>query len=526
MSTQTPEISKFRVYQEPNEAKYISNYVSKNVLLTYYDQVKNVTDLTRIPMEYLDTMRPSLSNDYAAFYDFFVNSSTTREIDTDRVSWKLKSNSYFKPTSGQNLHPELTQPGIQRSEFSIALNFGAYTVPDVLYPELSPESQVMVVGNPIFDGSFNWIYNVKLVSGTEKDWFDPALLAAGTKWCKLGSSHGEASELYGSFAMSGNTYLQFESGISSINKKLQVTDEANNLNLAIRRVNASGMPDENYPTKIISMLEAEFLKQIREEKAKTLWMGRSSGSIQNGIQTTVSNVIDQSSGYPITKGPGLQEFLEDGNVYEYPVNNGSIDMFQDLIDSVWFDSVPWANRKLVLYTGTGGLKLWESWIAEKFHGYGAQIPFDRVTSPTTSGKVVGSKIDTYAFNRPAFTEWRMFPGGSITVAHLPILDSREIYGHRLHPGTGLPTSSYRFIALDYGIEEGGPNIELLHRRNAESLFYICGSVSPLGPINSTGGGSKGFSPSHSAGYYELFYKDKLGILVRNIKRTMLFEPAF
>lgn len=518
----TPDISKFRVFQEPNEAKYIHNYVSKNVLLTYYDQVKNITDLTRLPMEYLDTMRPSLSNDYAAFYDFFINSSTTREITTDRVSWKLKSNSYFKPTSGQNLHPELATPGIQRSEFSISLNYGGYTIPDIIYPELSPESQVQIVGNPIFDGAFNWIYNVKLASGTEKDYFDPILLAPNTKWCKLGAVHGEASELYGSFNMTGHTYLQFESGISSINKKVQVTDEAHNLNLAIRKVNASGQPIENYPARIISMIEAEFLKQIREEKAKTLWLGRSAGSSTN---PSVSNLIDQSSGYPITKGPGVVEFLEDGNVFEYPVNNGSIDMISDLIDAVWYDSVPWANRKIVLYTGVGGLKLWESWIAEKFHGYGAQIPFDRVTAPTTSGQVTGSKIDTFAFNRPAFTEWRLYPAGTFTVAHLPILDSREVNGHRVHPETGIPMSSYEFIALDYGIEEGGPNIEMLHRQGSESLFYVCGSTSPLGAINSLGGGSKGFTASHSGGYYELFYKDKIGVLVRNIKRTMWFKPA-
>lgn len=522
MSFTTPEISKFKVFEEPNEAKYIGNYVSRNVLLSYYDQIKNVEDLTRLPMEYLDTMRPSLTNDYAAFYDFFVNSSSTRQISTDRVSWKLKANSYFKPTSGDNQHPNLAKPGLHRSEFTISLNFGGYSIPDVIYPELSPESQVIVTGSPIHDGAFNWIYNVKLASGTERDWFDPQLLAPGTKWCKMGAAHGEASALYGSFSMSGMSYLQFESGISSVNKRLQVTDKAHNLNFSIRKVNASGMPEPNYPARIISELEAVFLKGIREEKAKTLWLGRSAGSSSN---PNVSNIIDQSSGFPILKGPGFQEFLEDGNVYEYPVDNGSIDMFADMIDSIWYDSVPWANRKIVLYTGTGGLKLWESWIAEKFHGYGAQIPFDRVTAPTSSGKVAGTTIDTYAFNKPAFTEWRLYPAGTFTVAHLPILDSREVNGHRVHPKTGLPLTSYEFIALDYGIEQGGPNIELLKRSGAEAMSYLCGMYSPVGPINASTGPAKGFTPTHAGSYYELVYKDEFGVLVRNIKRTMWLKPA-
>lgn len=517
----TPEISKFRVFTEPNEAKYISNYVSKNVLLTYYDKVKDVTDLTRMPMEYLDTFRPSLANDYAAFYDFFVNTSTKKEVDTDQVSWKLKVNSYFKPTSGQNLHPELATPGVQRSEFQISLNYGGYNGPDILYPELSPESQVIIVGDPIFDGAFNWIYNVKLASGTEKNFLDPLFLAAGTKWCKMGSAHGEASRLYGSFNMTGNTYLQFQSGLSSINKKLQVTDKANRLNLAIRRMNGPSV-DEKYPTTIISMLEAEFMKHIRDEKGKTMWLGRSAGSTQN---PNISNILDASSGYPIQKGPGVTEFLADGNVYEYPTANFSIDMIQDFLDSVWFDSVPWPNRNIVFYTGTGGLRLWESAIAEKYHGYGAKIDFKDVTSPTDSGKITGSKIDTYAFNKPAFTEWRMFPGGSIKVAHLPILDSREVNGARVHPITGLPMSSYEFIAIDYGLEEGGPNVEMLHRKESESLFYKCGSVGPLGPIRTTNGSDRGFTAVHEGGYYELFYKDEFGVMVRNIKRTMWLKPT-
>lgn len=518
----TPEISKFRVFEEPNEAKYLTNYVSKNVLLTYYDQVKDVTDLTRLPMEYLDTYRPSLGgNNYAAFYDFFINTSTRKTVSTDQVSWKLKVDSLFKPISGQNLHTELTTPGIHRTQFQISLNYGGYTTPDVIYPELSPENQVMIIGEPIADGAFNWIYNVVLASGTEKNFFDPTYLAEGTKWCKLGASHGEASRLYGSFNKTGHTYLQFQSGLSSINKKLQVTDKANRLNLAIRKMNGDKI-DEKYPATIISMLEAEFLKQIRDEKGKTMWMGESAGSSTN---PNISNIIDQSSGYPIQKGPGVTEFLRDGNVYEFSTANFSIDMIEDLVDSLWVDSVPWQNRNIVFYTGTGGLRLWDSAIAAKYHGYGAQISHKEITKSGGGPIVPGSKIDTFSLNRPAFTQWDIFPGGSVKVAYLPILDSKELYGSRKHPVSGLPMASYQFIALDYGIEEGGPNVEMLQREDAESLFYLCGSVCPLGPIKSTNGSYKGFTATHEGGYYNLHYKDEFGVMVRNIKRTLWLKPA-
>lgn len=520
------DYSKWKVYTEPAEARTTGNYFSKNVVLSYYDTVKNVTDLTRFPMQYLETHRPSLERKFSAFYDFFVNTSSVREIDTDRVEWKLKSHSFFKATSAENLHPELTQPGIGGSKFSISIKgFGGFTVPDVIYPELSPESPVLITGNGLPDGAGNTIYEVQIAYGTERDWFDPRLLAAGLRWCKRGAIHGEASGLYGSFSMSSDSYLQFESGLMSLNQKVQVTDKAHRVNLAMRRVNEAGQfIDQPKDARIISEIEARFLESIRELKGKTLWMSRASYS--QGQSPAVSRLVDQSSGFPMDSAAGIQEFLEDGNVIEYPVDNFSIDMIIDYANQLWFDSVPWANRKIVFYTGTGGLQLWESAIAEKFHGYGAHIPFEKVAKPTQAGNVPGSRVSKYTFSAPNFTEYELFPGGVVTIAYLPVLDSRELSSGRVHPRTGLPLSSYEFIALDYGIEEGGPNVELLHRRDSEALFYKCGAYTPVGsPNTSMGGVFKGFPITHEHSYYELFYKDVFGVIVRNIKRTMYLKPA-
>jgi hypothetical protein len=40
-----------------------------------------------------------------------------------------------------------------------------------------------------------------------------------------------------------------------------------------------------------------------------------------------------------------------------------------------------------------------------------------------------------------------------------------------------------------------------------------------------GGVFKGFPITHEHSYYELFYKDVFGVIVRNIKRTMYLKPA-
>lgn len=509
-----PQTSKFQVFEEKADTKVMANYFSKNVLLSYYDKVKNVTDLTRMPMEWIDTYRPSLSNDYASFYDWFVNTKKVREVQTDNIEWKLRTRGQFKPSIRENITPELTQPGIRNGTFPIKLDTGNWVQSDVIYPEIAPEAQLFITENPIADSSADaWIYNVQFI-GAANHFFPVECLAAGTRFCKLDASHSEASKLYGSFEMNGLSYIHFRSNIGKLNKKLQVTDEAHLTNLKIQKIDESGVPVDPGSAKIINTLEVEFFKQIRNEKAKRIWMGRS------------GSAIDPSTGYKIQFAPGVTEFLEDGNVDEYPLDNISIDYFQDAIDSRWFDTVPWANREIVLWTGTGGLRQWESMIARKYHGYGAQLPFDKVAYPTQSGKVPGSKMDTYGFNKLAFTEWPIFPGGVIKIGYLPILDSRELNGHRLHPRTGLPLSSYEYIAIDYGISDGGPNVELLHKENSEAVGYLCGTWSPVGALKTMSGSDRGFNITHSGRYYELLYSDTVGVYVRDISRTMWFKPAY
>jgi len=270
---------------------------------------------------------------------------------------------------------------------------------------------------------------------------------------------------------------------------------------------------KEYPDQIISYIEAEFIAQAKWEKELMLYYGRSSAG----------QIIDQSVGYEVNLGPGLLEFLEDGNVIPYPVTGGSIDMFVDYLQQIWFDRVSPENRNITIYTGQGGLMLWEQWINDKYSTSPIRTNFQDVTS---SGQSYDPKnYSGRKYKTTYFTEYAIFPFGSLRVEHWSILDNMWLNGGLKHPETGFPLSSYDFIVLDQGLGDGGgSNIELLKRADSEVYTYQCGVWSPAGPIN-TGTGRGGFSSSGPERSYILYAADTFGLRVRDVSLTAWFKPA-
>lgn len=508
-----PNVSKFKVYEESvKQQKYWANYTDENVLLVTHSHAKPWVDLTDPVIQYVSTASPSLVGKRTPLQDFLKGSSRVREIDSDYVKWKLKGTGEVQAVQLENLHPGVACPGIQGSEFQIHLDVEWFVDGDVLAPDVAKECQVVCQGEPIADG-IGFTYNVVVVDRDPNAYFPPELLDTGLNWIKIDSVYGEGSERYGSTVFGGMSYIEFEVELTDYGKTVEVTNKAHDLNLRVQACDDKGYPMSDYPDQVISYIEAEFLAQINWEKELRLFYGRSSGR----------SIEDTSIGYHRRIGPGLLEFLEDGNVFAYPIEGGSVDMFVDFLQEIWFDRVAYGERNIVMYTGQGGLTLWNQWITEKFAESSIQTDFNTFVK---GGQSYDSKnYSGLKFAASYFTEYNIFPFGSIKVAHWPILDSTWLNGSVLHPRTGLPLTSYEFIILDYGLGQGGGNnIELLHRRDSEAFTYVCGTWSPVGPINQrTGRG--GFTASGPQRRYQLFYTCTYGLRVKDITLTAYFRPA-
>lgn len=506
-------ISKFKIYQENTSINnYWANYADENVLLKTHPRVKPVTDLTDPVMKYVSTSAPSLMDKRTALMDFLMGTGRTRTIDTDWVSWKLKGTGEIHAIALENLIPNNEFPGIANQLIPIKLNAQFYVEGDVICTDIAKDNQLIVEGLPERDGS-GWIYYCRVVDRDGTTYFPQELLEPGLSWIKIDAVYGEASRGYGSTRYSGMSYLEFASSLTDYGKQVEVTNKAHQLNLRMEFYDSNDVKLEQYPAQIISYIEAEFLAEAKWEKEKRLFYGRSSGD----------QLIDPSSGYHRRIGPGLIEFLEDGNHIPFPVSGGSLDMFEDFLQSIWFDRVDPSRRNVVAYTGQGGLKLWRDWLAEKdlLNHY-----YKNFTDATRSATSYDQKnYSGYKINTSQPTEASFFPFGSFRVEHWPIFDNTTLNGGILHPETGLPLSSYQFVILDYGMGDGvSSNIELIKRKDSEVYTYQCGVWSPVGPLNS-GAGRGGFTSSGPNRSYILYHADTLGLRVKDVSLTAWFDPA-
>jgi len=509
-----PNISKFKIWEESTKKqKYWANYTDENVLLVTHPQARPYVDLTDSVIQHMASATPSLAPKRTPMQDWLGGEGRTKTIDSDWVRWKLRGTGEVQAIQLENVHPGVDCPGIQSSEFNIKLDVEWYVEGDILAPDVAKECQVIIQGLPIADGT-GFLYTVQIVDQRYDSYFPPELLEPTLKWIKIGAAYSEASRGYGSSKYKGMSYIEFQSRLTDWGKQLEVTNKAHELNLRLQAVDKAGNGmSKDYPDQIISYLEAEFLLESKWEKELMLYYGRSSGG----------DIIDNTVGYERNIGPGLLEFLEDGNIIKYPLNGGSIDMFVDYLQSIWFDRVAPAQRNIVVATGQGGLTQWQNWITEKYSESAIISDFSTFTSPAKSFDP--KNYQGLGYKTAYFTEYKIFPWGSIKVEHWPILDSTELNGSVLHPDTGLPLSSYEYIVLDYGLGNGGGNnIELLKRADHEVFTYECGTWSPAGAINGRTG-SKGFSCSGPQRSYILYAADTFGLRVKDVTLSAHFIPA-
>lgn len=505
-------ISEFKVYEESTKKdKYWANLADENILLLTHPQSRAWVDLTDPVMNYVSSATPGLVSKRTALTDFLQGEGKTVVVDSDWVRWKLRGTGEVQAVSLENMHPGVAYPGAGGQELQLKLDVEWFVDGDILAPDVAKDCQLIVKGLPVADG-IGFVYNCQVVDRDVTAGFDGDLLEPKLKWIKIGSAYGEASRGYGSTQFGGMSYIEFQTELTDWGKSVEVTNKAHELNLRVKAYGDKGnYLGAQYPDQVISMIEAEFLVQYKWEKELMLYYGRSANK----------QLIDPTSGHYRRIGPGLLEFMEDGNIIPYHVNNFSIDMFESELQSVWFDRVPPERRNVVAFTGQGGLTLWRDAITEKYAVSGVRADFDRFAS---SGKSFDPKnYQGYNFPSGHFTGYNSFPFGSIRVEHWPILDSTWLNGSVTHPDTGLPLSSYEFIVLDVGLGMGGgSNIQLLKRSNHEVWGYDCGTWSPRGPINKTNTSFKCGGPQRS---YQLYAADTFGIRMKDITLSAYFVPA-
>jgi hypothetical protein len=285
------------------------------------------------------------------------------------------------------------------------------------------------------------------------------------------------------------------------------------LNLKVEAVDKSGHKDKSVPAQIFPYMQAKMMATYKYEKELILTYGAGTGR----------TVSDTSSNRHRRFGPGLYEYLEDGNVFEYSPENDDVNVIEDWLQQIFFDRVAYDKRNITIYTGEKGFKWWVDSLTEK---YGSLNTGDSNFYVKTTNKKTFPGQNQMELEAPTsfFSQHNMWPTGKIVIEHWPILDSRELNGDLLY--NGFPASSWEMIILDYGLGNGiDSNIVQVECPDSKIYTVICGTWSPAGAINGLKG-KAGYNSSHKGRYYEVVMAEDFGIVVKDVSRTAMFRPNF
>ncbi len=415
-----------------------------------------------------------------------LSSMGTKTVDTDReYEWMLKGDDRRAITIisyEANGSTSYAKPGISKSEFKLTLKENFFKKSDELFFD-NPDYSVRVMAEPESDGG-NWVYKVK---HTEPDinYFIPIrFLAAGKKVSKkFSSQESTLGRTYGSTSFSSP--FKMRNTFTTLAKEMVVPANMHDRPLVITMTD----PTSGKQTKIwTKYAEWEMLAQWEREKDNALIYSRYN---QN---TDGTYDLKGDSAFPVIKGAGLRQQISPAYKFEY--SKFSIDYLTDILLALSINILPEDKRHFVALTGERGMVQFSKALEAKA----------ALFQPLDSKRVFGSGQELGFGGQ--YTSYKGPQGVTFSLVNLPqyndAVDAREA-----HPEGGF-TENYRYTILNFGTNEGEPNITRVYPKGGNRMWHVAGSTSPYGPKTSftEAGASK-------VDGYELLIRTTQGIMIRN-----------
>ena len=524
----------FRREEYGKDRQWSTHTTLDNLIYGTSQNVRTYTDLDRAGRGYvMAKANTSLSRDQdmTPFLEMLERDRPI-EVEWDHVRYKLYGDPAERRAMVFGNTNESEYPGQGGTPIKLLLDVDWYQRHDVLAPILNKRCQVVITSElaSLVDGGYE--YEGLLVDEDETAFIDAELLTPGEYWIKIGSlssSSGIGSRGSIQFG-TGYSYLEFQIPLTTMSWEYSVEGEADRKwgSLEVLRcdldeqgrplfVDGQGNPTGNRTgapqgkSGITSFLQARAMQQIKMEKQYwTLYGTKSEGGI-----------TDLTSGKPIVTGPGVFEFMEEGNVIPYDVDIQGIDFIEHQMRSLWFDRVSTGRRDVVLYTGEAGLELFSEWVNQKFGETAAVYHYDFVLNETTPFDQRENRKG-FAYRRPQFTKYVLDTFGSITVVHWPILDNTVVNGATM-PGTFYPISSYEFYAFDIGFGDSA-NMRMVERKDNAYNMLISGLWSPYGWVGENNPVYKSPGDVTLGDSYKHIMKETWGVIIEDVMCMIKFVP--
>lgn len=415
-----------------------------------------------------------------------LSSMGTKTVDTDReYEWMLKGDDRKAITIvsySANGSTSYAKPGISKSTFTLTLKENFFKESDEIFFD-NPDYSVRVMAAPESDG-MNWAYTVK---HTEPDinYFIPVkYLAAGKKVSKkFASQESTLGRTYGSTSFSSP--FKMRNTFTTLAKELVIPANMHGRPTIISMTD----PTSGKTTKIWTQYaEWEMLAQWEREKDNALLFSRYN---QNADGTYD---LKGNSTFPIIKGAGLRQQISPA--YKFNYNKFSIEYLTDILLDLSINILPEDKRHFVALTGERGMVQFHKALEAKA----------ALFQPLDSKRIFGSGQELGFGGQ--YVSYRGPQGVTFSLVNLPqyndAVDNREA-----HPEAGF-TENYRYTILNFGTNEGEPNITRVYPKNGNKMWHVPGSTNPYGPNTS-------FSQAGASKVdgYELLIRTTQGILIRN-----------
>lgn len=508
--------SKFKIYEEDiNQHNYFNKLVDERALFEVYPGMVDYEMLDPAMRQIASYSRGNIIDKDGTLMRVFEENARIVNTKSRYIQWRLYTNpGDIRATFIKNYEDGNTYVGRNNVVFEIGLDVEWFGPNDLLIFEGLREVPILVVSEPIPDGTA-WKYEVRLFDDNPAAYFPIEYLDLGTRLLQVGSLIGEATMERGNIYFGdGEAFIEFEIPMTRMGWEMKVTDNAH---LASKnyRVEPRDQETKNLlggPAVLVNSLEMKFKAAVNHQKDMWLTYGRTAGRF-------AGKFLDGITERPLQAGPGLFEFLESSRIYEYSPTGGSIDIFREYLPSLWHDKVDPENRRVDIYTGTGGLILWQKWCEQadvKGVWQTPELHYGDEQAFFGGRKAVSINKKQY---RAAFID----PFGLVRIHYLPFLDSEQVESRKYN---GLPLTSYEFIVFNFGYGDGrDSNVYVLKNEDVSQWGYAVGLWSPTGPVLGSSNAGRYASAGTRENAFWYIHEEMFGFLMKDPGFCIWYQPA-
>lgn len=380
-------------------------------------------------------------------------------------------------------------PGKDGLEFEIALDKDWLHEPAMILSENPDLPGLLIKGYPRPLGNQSWAYTVVVQSGDPNKYMPVEYLQPGKIWTRISAPTSDEENPW----YAGDQYssmMKLRSVVGQVSNKIEFNDKFIRMEIAASK--KGNVPNETYDfagKKYSDAFSSQYIYQAKLRKPGTndiiekgVFISKAEARLLERCEMDRELLMEFGQGQytyasdtekPLKIAPGWREIYKDGNYFQH---NGSLTIKQlyEYIRAIYFRRHNFKNRKIMIYSGEGGIAFLSELIKREASVFQTIEP-----GVWIEGRGEG-KYHSNEFSYGAqFTKLKLPMGIEVEIMYDPIKDNDQLF-KRKAPGSNLPLESFQMDIFDFGHTEAAPqgarpeNITMVMQDGVEEYYQVGG----------------------------------------------------